>query len=105
MLDDLREQYKQSELLAVFEVRRSRYRYRCEHANQMNPERERLKAAAIAIHAASRGAAGARTISGMLKQQGESVGRYKAGSLRRRQILSASNPEDIDTKWQRNPPK
>jgi putative transposase len=40
-----------------------------------------LKAAVIEIHAASRGAAGARTISGMLKLQGESVGRYKAASL------------------------
>lgn len=33
------------------------------------------------IHRNSRGAAGARTISGQLKQQGESVGRYKAASL------------------------
>jgi putative transposase len=40
-----------------------------------------LKAAVIEIHTASRGAAGARTISGMLKQQDEPVGRYKAASL------------------------
>lgn len=35
----------------------------------------------MSIHAASRGAAGARTISGMLKQCGEAVGRYKAARL------------------------
>jgi len=81
VVEDLREQYKQSELLAVFDVNRSSYNYHQQHAKQVNPERERLKRAAIGIHAASRGAAGARTISGMLKQQGESVGRYKAGSL------------------------
>lgn len=74
-------QYRQSELLSVFEVPRSSYNYRRKAAKQVCPERERLKAAVIDIHAASRGAAGARTISGMLKLQGESVGRYKAGSL------------------------
>ncbi len=81
MIEDLREQYKQSELLAVFDVNRSSHNYHRGHAKQINPERERLKLVAIAIHTANRGAAGARTISGMLKQQGESVGRYKAGSL------------------------
>jgi len=74
-------QYRQSELLSVFEVPRSSYNYRRKAAKQVCPERERLKAAVINIHAASRGAAGARTISGMLKRQGEFVGRYKAGSL------------------------
>ena len=47
----------------------------------MNPERERLKQKAIAIHAQSRGAAGARTIAGQLTQGGDKVGRYKARSL------------------------
>lgn len=81
LIDDLREQYKQSELLKAFDVRRSSYDYYRHHVDHVNPERERLKAAAKEIHASSRGAAGARTISGMLKQQGESVGRYKARSL------------------------
>ena len=60
---------------------RSSYNYRRKQAKRSCPEHERLKAAVIDIHAASRGAAGARTISGMLKLQGESVGRYKAASL------------------------
>lgn len=45
--------------------------------------RERLKDKARAIHTASRGAAGARTIAGQLRQEGESVGRHKAASLMR----------------------
>ena len=49
--------------------------------SRIKPERERLKLRVKEIHTASRGAAGARSISGMLKLQGESVGRYKAASL------------------------
>ncbi len=55
-------------------------------------ERERLKALAIAIHRASRGAAGARTIAGQLSQQGESVGRCKAASLMREADLVSTQP-------------
>ena len=73
-------------------MNRSSYNYHHRHANQVNPERERLKAAAIEIHTASRGAAGARMISGMLKQQGESVGRYKAGSLMKEAGLESKQP-------------
>ena len=73
--------YRQSELLSVFEIPRSSYNYRRKQAAYVCPERERLKAAVVEIHTASRGAAGARTISGMLKLQGEPVGRYKAASL------------------------
>lgn len=68
-------------MLAVFDVARSTYNDRRNSARRVSPERERLKAAVVDIHAASRGSAGSRTISGMLKLQGESVGRYKARSL------------------------
>jgi putative transposase len=81
MVEQLRAHYRQSELLRVFDVARSSVNYRRQQAKQVNPERERLKRLASDIHTASRGAAGTRTISGMLKQQGESVGRYKARSL------------------------
>ena len=92
MIDDLRGLYKQSELLAVFEVKRSSYQYHCEHRDEVSPERERLKLAAMEIHASSRGSAGARTISGRLKQQGESVGRYKARSLMKEAKLESKQP-------------
>lgn len=81
MIEQLRAQYRQSELLRTFEVPRSSIDYRRQRAKQVGPERERLKGLARDIHRASRGAAGTRTISGTLKQQGESVGRYKARSL------------------------
>lgn len=74
-------QHRQCDVLSVFGLARSSYQYRCQRVQRERPERERQKAAVIEIHRASRGAAGARTISGMLKQQGEPVGRYKAASL------------------------
>jgi len=74
-------QYTQKSLLSVFGIARSSFNYRRAKANHKCPKRERLKAAVVDIHAASRGSAGARTISGMLKIQGEHVGRYKASSL------------------------
>ncbi len=77
----MRARYCLSRLLSVFGVARSSYHYRRKHAGRVCPEHERLKAKVIKIHGMSRGAAGARTISGQLKQQGESVGRHKAGSL------------------------
>lgn len=70
-----------AEACRVFNVSRSSYNYRINHAGNVCPERERLKQAAMKIHTQSRGSAGARTIAGTLTQQGESVGRYKAGSL------------------------
>ena len=81
LIEQLRAQYRQSELLQVFSVSRSSVDYRCRRMSQVNPERERLQGLAQDIHTASRGAAGTRTISGQLKQQCESVGRYKASHL------------------------
>ena len=81
MIDKLREQYNQADLLAAFEVARSTYQYRCQRASQVDPSKEQLKRKVEQIHSDSRGAAGSRTISGVLKQQGESVGRYRARSL------------------------
>ena len=81
MIDNLREQYPQQVLLRVFDVARSTYQYHCEKANQETIHEEALKEKVQQIYSDSRGSAGSRTISGMLKQQGESVGRYKARSL------------------------
>jgi putative transposase len=62
-------------------VPRKSLNYRRQRARRVDPERERLKELARDIHSTSRHAAGARTISGQLKQQGEAVRRYKARSL------------------------
>ena len=42
------------------------------------------------MHHASRGAAGSRTLASQLKQQGESIGRYKARSLMKEAALSST---------------
>ena len=81
MIDNLREQYSQAELLRAFEIARSTYQYRSQRANTVDPDKEPLRQKVAQIYRDSRGAAGSRTISGMLKQQGESVGRYQARSL------------------------
>ena len=65
----------------VYGIYRSSYYYQLEQASVVNTERERLKGRIIELHKASRGAAGSRTLSVALKNEGESVGRYMAGSL------------------------
>ena len=67
----------------LFGVNPSSYYYRIKHRNRVDLQRERLKQKVIDIHTDSRGAAGTRTISGQLRQQGEQVGRHKAASLMR----------------------
>lgn len=79
-------------MLAIFDVARSTYSYRAQRKGYVDVERERLKAEVVAIHTASRGAAGARTIAGMLSQRGESVGRYKAASLMKEAQIASKQP-------------
>lgn len=81
MIDDLREQYPQQALLTAFGIARSTYQYHCEKANQTNCQELALEQKVQQIYSDSRGSAGSRTISGMLKQQGKPVGRYKARRL------------------------
>lgn len=81
MVNDLREQYPQQALLSAFGLARSTYQYHCEKAKQVNHKEEALKQKVHQIYQDSRGSAGSRTVSGMLKQQGEPVGRYKVKNL------------------------
>jgi len=81
----------------LFNVVVSSYYYRINHKDIIDPERERLKHKVIDIHTASRGAAGARTISGQLQQQGEAIGRYKAASLMREASIVSKQPHKRDS--------
>ena len=81
MMHDLREQYPQQALLNAFGMARSTHQYHCEKASQVNHAEEALKQKVQQIYSDSRNAAGSRTVSGVLKQQGELIGRYKARSL------------------------
>jgi putative transposase len=92
IVDVLREHYKQQELLSVFDVARSSYQSWCKRNKKVDAERERLKAKAVKIHAASRGAAGARTIAGQLTVDGDKIGRYKAKSLMREAGIASKQP-------------
>lgn len=70
----------------------SSYYYRVNHKDIKDPERARLRQQVVAIHTASRGAAGARTIVGQLALRGEKVGRHKAASLMREASISSKQP-------------
>ncbi len=76
----------------LFNISISSYYYRINTKDRVNSERERLKQRAIDIHTASRGAAGARTIAGQLKQQGEEVGRHKARNLMKEAGIASKQP-------------
>lgn len=82
-------------LCDLFDVPRSSYHYRLKHNDKRDPEREALREKAVAIHTASRGSAGARTIAGQLSQSGSAVGRYKATSLMREAHI-------VSTQWRKH---
>jgi len=92
LIDKLREHYKQVDLLNAFNIKRSSYNYYRKVGSQPNVAREQLKAKVIEIHAISRGAMGARSISGKLKEQGDQVGRYKTRSLMREASIESKQP-------------
>lgn len=82
-----------AELCEAFGVCRSSYYARCERARRVpDRRREALKVEVRALHAASRGSAGARTISAQLKAQGKPVGRYQAASLMAEAGLVSTQP-------------
>lgn len=81
-----------AELCEAFGGCRSSYYYRRQCEARADPARERLKARVIELHQASRGAAGARSLSAALKREGESVGRYKAGRLMAEAGVTSNRP-------------
>lgn len=92
MITELKGQYKQVDLLNAFSVRRSSYDYHRSKISTPNKERIRLRNKVIQIHSASRGAAGSRTITAKLKQDNESVGRYKVTRLMREAKIQSKQP-------------
>ena len=92
MIDELREQYQQAELLRAFDMKRSSYNYYLKHSHQPDLERERLKAKATAHHKKSRGSMGSRTLSKKFQSEGESVGRYLARRLMIEAGLESKQP-------------
>lgn len=71
---------------------RSSYYYQKKRATQVDPYRVHLRARLKEAHKASRKAAGARTLSAILKAEGEPVGRYKAARLMEEANLQSCQP-------------
>lgn len=76
----------------MFGVHRSSFYYQRQRRQHVDVERIRLKDKVKQIHADSRRSAGARTISALLKTQGEPVGRFKAGQLMKEAHLVSKQP-------------
>ena len=89
------EQGSNKSIMRLCDVPRSSYHYQLKHNDKMDPERDTLREKVVAIHTASRGSAGARTIAGQLSQSGLAVGRYKARSLMREANI-------VSTQWRKH---
>ncbi len=92
LVDILSADYPKRELSQVLDIPRSTYYSYQQRKNTVNTERERLKAKVVSLHQASRRAAGSRTLTGQLKQQGERIGRYKVRSLIKEANLTSKQP-------------
>lgn len=73
----------------MFEVNRSSYYAWRQRQGKTNPEREALKVALIKFHKASKGSAGARTLSKDMQGVEHKVGRYMASRLMKEAGISS----------------
>lgn len=62
-------------------VHRSQFYYHKKQQQKETAARDALRQKVAELPRMSRGSAGARTLSSMLKKEGQTVGRYKAGRL------------------------
>jgi len=92
LIDSLSADYPQKDLLNAFDVARSSYQYHRQKVQKTDTERNRLKAKVTVMHKASRGAAGSRVITGQLKQQHETIGRYKVSRLMKELGIKSKQP-------------
>lgn len=77
----MKESYPIALVCEVLGVNRSSYYAALKQGQRLDLDRKRLRGRLVELHRASRGAAGARTLSQWLKAEGEQVGRYKTGRL------------------------
>ena len=81
LIKTLSARYPVVELCNTFDINRSSYYDTLQQRDKGDERRVQLRQQVIQLHAQSRGAASARTLSAALRAQGHEVGRYKAGSL------------------------
>ncbi len=90
MIEQLGERYGVNDCCRVLEVSRSSFYAWRQRQGKVDPEREKLKAALIEQHRASKGSAGARSLASLLQDQGHQIGRFKvAGLMREAGIISS----------------
>ena len=75
-----------------FDVNRSSYRYWVAHKDVIDPEREQLKEQISAVFEHSNGSAGARTIAGIMTNEGTDLSRYRADKLMKYMGLFSCQP-------------
>jgi putative transposase len=92
MLDGLRECYKQSDLLKAFDMKRSSHNYYLQQKDKVDAEEIRLKSEVRRLFDDSRQAAGSRTLSRTLQNDGERIGRFKTRRLMREMGLESKQP-------------
>lgn len=73
-------------------VHRSQFYYHKKQQQKETAARDALRQKVAELHRMSRGSAGARTLSSMLKKEGQTVGRYKAGRLMKEAGLVSMQP-------------
>lgn len=73
--------YPRAELCRLLGIHRSSFYARHRRRDRVNNRREELRRVATQLHVESRGAAGARTLSGSLRSRGWPVGRWLARRL------------------------
>ncbi|WP_033864896.1 IS3 family transposase, partial [Pseudomonas sp. QTF5] len=89
MISELGEQYGISDCCRVFEVNRSSYYAWRQRQGKTNPEREALKVELIKYHKASKGSAGARSLSKDMQGAEHKVGRHMASRLMKEAGISS----------------
>ena len=76
----------------TFDVNRSSYRYWLTHKDDIDPERELLKAKVNDAFEDSNYSAGARTIASIISNEGTELSRYRAGKLMKELGLLSCQP-------------
>lgn len=78
----------------MFSANRSSYHYWLKRTKKINAETVKLRSLVSEAHAASNGSAGARTIAGIITEQGINLSRYKASKLMKSlDLVSCQEPK------------
>jgi putative transposase len=92
LIHQLQESFSVALACRVFNVNRSSYRYWVNHKDTIDLARKQLKVQVNQVFEISHHSAGARTIAGVLTNEGTKLSRYLAGKLMKKLGLHSSQP-------------